>query len=122
MELISGSVAGSNNLWIIHGYFNVAFTEEEHSRFSETRSDRNAICGFQNVALMCDMVDLAQVGPRHTWKNCQEDNSISKRLDRVMVNSYWLNAFHSHMLPSNLDVCQTTCVCTSCYRLHLKET
>lgn len=74
MELILGSVAGSNNPWVIDGDFNVALIEEEHS---ETRFDRNTICGFQNVVFMCDMVDLAQVGP--TWTNCQEDNSISKR-------------------------------------------
>lgn len=39
------------------------------------------------------MVDLAQVGPRFTWTNCQDDNPISKKLDRVMVNSCWLNKF-----------------------------
>lgn len=45
------------------------------------------------MVLDCDMVDLAQVGPCFTWTNDQDDNPISKKLDRVMVNSCWLNAF-----------------------------
>lgn len=38
------------------------------------------------------MMDLASVGPSFTWKNCQDDNLISKKLDRVMVNICWINA------------------------------
>ncbi|KAF2550515.1 hypothetical protein F2Q68_00033832 [Brassica cretica] len=93
MEFVSLFVAGSNNPWIIQGDFNVALHEEEHSRFMETRSDRAAIKDLHNVVLNCDMVDLAQVGLCFTWTNCQDDNPISKKLDRVMVNSCWLNAF-----------------------------
>ena len=93
MEFISESVAGTTNPWIIQGDFNVALTEQEHSRFTDTRPDRSSIRDFQNVVLLCDMVDLAQVGPCYTWSNSQYDNPISKKLDRVMVNSYWLQAF-----------------------------
>ncbi|KAH0898507.1 hypothetical protein HID58_048075, partial [Brassica napus] len=60
MELVSRSVAGDQNPWIIQGDFNVALTEQEHSRFMETRLDRSSIRDFQNVVLKCDMVDLAQ--------------------------------------------------------------
>lgn len=93
MELLSRSVVGSADTWIIQGDFNVALHEEEQSRFMETRSDRAVIREFQNAVLTCDMVDLAQVGSRFTWTNCQDDNPISKKLDRVMVNSRWLNTF-----------------------------
>ena len=37
-------------------------------------------------------MDLAQVGPSFTWTNCQDENPISKKLDRVMVNSCWISA------------------------------
>lgn len=93
MEFISESVAGTTNPWIIQGDFNAALTKQEHSRFTDTRSDRSSIRDFQNVVLSCDMVDLAQVGPCYTWSNSQDDNPISKKLDRVMVNSFWLQAF-----------------------------
>lgn len=39
------------------------------------------------------MVDLGQVGPWYTWSNSQDDNPISKKLDRVMVNNVWLQSF-----------------------------
>lgn len=41
----------------------------------------------------CDMMDLAQVGPSFTWTNSQDENPISKKLDRVMINSCWINKF-----------------------------
>lgn len=93
MEFKSKSVAGTTNPWIIQGDFNVALTKHEHSRFTDTRSDRSSIRDFQNVVLSCDMVDIAQVSPCYTWSNSQDDNPMSKKLDRVMVNSYWLQAF-----------------------------
>ena len=55
--------------------------------------DINAIRDFQNVVQSCDMMDIAQVGPSFTWTNCQEENPISKKLDRVMANSCWISAF-----------------------------
>lgn len=55
--------------------------------------DRNSIREFQNAVHNCDMMDLAQVGPSFTWSNCQDANLISKNLDRVMVNTCWINEF-----------------------------
>lgn len=92
MEVIAGSVAGDTNPWIIQGDFNVALSSTEHSRLMETAADRSSIREFQNVVRNCDMMDLAQVGPSFTWTNCQDENPISKKLDRVMINSCWISA------------------------------
>ena len=93
MELINGSVVGTNNAWIMHGDFNVALSVQEHSRALATRSDHGAIRDFQEVVHNCDMMYLAQVGSSFTWTNCQDDNPISKKLDRVMANNCWISAF-----------------------------
>ena len=99
MELINGSVAGNNTPWIIQGYFNVALSMHEHSRAMASRSDHNAIQNFQNIVQNCDMMDLASVGPAFSWMKCQDDNPISKKLDRVMVNTFWINGFpHSYTM------------------------
>ncbi|KAH0914420.1 hypothetical protein HID58_028866, partial [Brassica napus] len=60
MEAIAGSVAGTNNSWIIQGDFNVALSVQEHSRAVESAMDRTAMRDFQNVVYKCDMMDLAQ--------------------------------------------------------------
>ena len=93
METISNSVAGDTNAWIIQGDFNVALSSLEHSRLVDSAADRSAIRDFQNVVRSCDMVDIAQVGPSFTWTNSQDGNPISKKLDRVMSNSYWIGQF-----------------------------
>ncbi|KAF3558438.1 hypothetical protein F2Q69_00012210 [Brassica cretica] len=76
-------VVGTNNAWIMHGDSNVALSVQEHSRALATRSDHGAIRDFQEVVHNCDMMDLAQVGSSFTWTNCQDDNPISKKLDRL---------------------------------------
>lgn len=91
MEVIGSSVG--NNPWIIQGDFNVALSTQEHSRATASRMDMNAIREFQDVVEKCDMMDLVQVGPSFTWSNCQDDNPISKKLDRVMINNVWINEF-----------------------------
>ena len=68
----------------------MALSPEEHSRSQESRMDMNAIKDFQDMVQNCDMMDLAQIGPSFTWSNYQDDNPISKELDRVMVNSRWI--------------------------------
>ncbi|XP_013588945.1 PREDICTED: uncharacterized protein LOC106297206 [Brassica oleracea var. oleracea] len=93
IEAIAGSVAGTNNSWIIQGDFNVALSAQEHSRAVESAMDRISMRDFQNVVYKCDMMDLAQVGPSFTWSNSQEANPISKKLDPVMVNNCWINEF-----------------------------
>ena len=93
METIAETVVGDVNAWIIQGDFNVALSSLEHSSLMESAADRSAIREFQNVVRNCDMSDLAQVGPSFTWSNSQVGNPISKKLDRVMINSCWIGGF-----------------------------
>ena len=93
METIAETVVEDVNPWIIQGDFNVALSTLEHSSLMESAADRIAIREFQNVVRTCDMTDLAQVGPSFTWSNNQNEQPISKKLDRVMINSGWIGGF-----------------------------
>ncbi|KAG5400138.1 hypothetical protein IGI04_014745 [Brassica rapa subsp. trilocularis] len=64
----------------------------QQQKANKTAADRGSIREFQNVVHNCDLMDIAQVGPSFTWTNCQDENPISKKLDRVMVNSCWISA------------------------------
>lgn len=48
---------------------------------------------FQDMVQCCGLEDLSFVGPTFTLSNSQEDNPISKKLDRVIVNNQWLTFF-----------------------------
>lgn len=93
MEWLSSTVAGTQNPWIVHGDFNVALSVREHSKALAAPAGLSAIREFQEVVQKCDMMDLAQVGTSFTSTNSQDENPISKKLDRVMANNCWLNAF-----------------------------
>lgn len=94
LEAVSTSMAGSSNPWIILGDFNVTLAASEHSRYTEVRG---LIKDFQHVVQACGLADLAQVGPLFTWINNQDENPISKKLDRVLVSSCWLSEFPNHL-------------------------
>lgn len=53
----------------------------------------SAMRDFQEAISICGLDDLAQVGSVFTWTNRQPANPISKKLDRVLVNSQRLTSF-----------------------------
>ena len=107
MEMISNSVASSMNPWIIQGDFNVAVSMEEHSSAATNGGDRNSIREFQEAVRACDLVDLSHSVPGFTWSNSQDDNPISKKLDRFLVNASWLSGSFSLTLFLKLVECQS---------------
>ncbi|KAL0682936.1 hypothetical protein Bca4012_049784 [Brassica carinata] len=104
MEMISNSVASSMNPWIIQGDFNVAVSMEEHSSAATNGGDRNSIREFQEAVRACDLVDLSHSVPGFTWSNSQDDNPISKKLDRFLVNASWLSGSFSLTLFLKLAI------------------
>ena len=93
LESVSRMDASNTNPWIIQRDFNVTLSATEHSQFMDVGGSNSAMRDFQEVVRLCDLVDLAYMGPMYTWSNSQDGNPISKKLDRVLVNSSWLAAF-----------------------------
>ncbi|KAK8644522.1 hypothetical protein V6N13_123827 [Hibiscus sabdariffa] len=48
---------------------------------------------FQNFLEELDLTDHPYSSPLFIWSNKQDDNYSSRKLDRVMVNTHWLNEF-----------------------------
>lgn len=86
-------VASNINMWVIQGDLNVTLSATEHSCFLDMGGNNHDMRDFQDVVSLCDLDDLAYMGPLFTWSNSQDDNPISKKLDHVLVNSCWLTKF-----------------------------
>ena len=99
MDTVSRLVAGGTNPWILQGDFNVTKSAMEHSRFLDSAGENLAIREFQDIIRSCDLVDTPYTGPEFTWTNSQDENPISKKLDRTIGNSCWVSSFgQSHTL------------------------
>lgn len=79
--------------WIIFGDFNETLDMEEHSRVEDNPVITSGMRDFQEAVNYCSLTNMSSHGPLYTWWNKREADPIMKKLDRVMVNDVWLQAF-----------------------------
>lgn len=91
----------SSKPWIIFGDFNEILDMEEHSNVQDNPSTTAGMRDLQMTVNYCSLSDLTSHGPMFTWCNKRENGLILKKLDRVMVNDAWLQAF-----PNSYNVFQ----------------
>jgi exonuclease III len=109
-------IAGLNKLpWVMLEDFNDILLREE--KWGGNRPSNSRIREFRNCLNVCNMIDLGFSGPKYTWSNCHDMNSlIMERLDRVLANSDWrllfpeasvthLTRIHSDHCPVLLTLC-----------------
>ncbi|KAE8728090.1 hypothetical protein F3Y22_tig00004779pilonHSYRG00078 [Hibiscus syriacus] len=48
---------------------------------------------FQDVFFDLDLIDHPYYGPSFTWSNKQQNSFLTRKLDRVLANSFWVNSF-----------------------------
>jgi exonuclease III len=77
--------------WMIAGDFNEILTSNE--KFSSSPASQRRISCFHNCLDSCNLLDLGFNGPRFTWTNKRQDGLVMKRLDRVLCNPEWKQAF-----------------------------
>lgn len=71
--------------WSILGDFNQVLQPSEHSMADPYTVDRGTK-EFQACLLNASLADLTFRGSTHTWWNSQDDNPLTEKLDRVLVN------------------------------------
>lgn len=87
--LVNEACKGSTR-WLAMGDFNAILNSQERTDGADIRSQH--LRDFQDCITMTGLLDLRYKGNFFTWNNRQE-NRISSKLDRVMVNTEWCEAF-----------------------------
>lgn len=80
-----------NREWIIMGDFNEVLEGEEHSSHQDGDIMTVGMRDFENVIQHCRLLDMGFQGPKFTWSNKRDEGTISKKLDRILVNETWLH-------------------------------
>ncbi|KAL0293919.1 UNVERIFIED_CONTAM: hypothetical protein Sradi_6913100 [Sesamum radiatum] len=92
--------------WLVLGDFNAVLDDSEVcGRAADTSA---SMLEFRNCIRDTGLVQLPATGCQYTWHNCSEGmRSLWKRLDRMLVNTAWLDAWPNSSyicaLPSTSD-------------------
>ncbi|XP_019089179.1 PREDICTED: uncharacterized protein LOC109127983 [Camelina sativa] len=90
--------AQRNHPWLILGDFNQILRAQDHYSLHPYPLPLVGMAEFQECIESCDLLELAGSGTNHTWYNNQEDNPITRKLDRCLINEAWLNLYpHSNV-------------------------
>lgn len=80
-----------NKEWVIMGDFNEVLEGEEHSSYQDSGLVTSGMRDFESVIQHCRLTDMGYQGPHFTWCNKRDEGTISKKLDRILVNEKWLH-------------------------------
>ncbi|KAF2546485.1 hypothetical protein F2Q70_00019199 [Brassica cretica] len=79
--------------WSVIGDFNQMLRTNHHSNHLFSRVDEagmdDANLGLQDAQLF----EAQTKGPPYTWRNMQDDNPISTKIDHAFINQAWSSAF-----------------------------
>lgn len=78
--------------WLIGGDFNEIFHLLEHSP-SGMNMFTTPMVDFKTCIDHLEMRNLRYHGTKFFWSNKQPDDPIARKLDRALINEYWLNSF-----------------------------
>jgi len=75
------------------GDFNETLDIAEHSQAIDQATVTPIMRDFQQLVNYCSLSYMAAHGPLYTWCSKREHGLIMKKLDRVLINDVWNQAF-----------------------------
>ncbi|XP_039065487.1 uncharacterized protein LOC120210907 [Hibiscus syriacus] len=92
LEEVEGLVDESS--WLVGGDFNIIANVVESYDFESLGPYESAdMEAFRNCLSSLELIDHPFVGLVYTWSNRQDMNFLARKLDRVLINSKWLEEF-----------------------------
>ncbi|KAL4334719.1 hypothetical protein GQ457_07G002500 [Hibiscus cannabinus] len=79
--------------WVLAGDFNVISRPQESSDYNGIQGVSGALEDFITCQEDVDVTDHPFSGLLFTWCNRREDDPLSRKLDRVLVNQNWFSSF-----------------------------
>ncbi|KAL0911502.1 hypothetical protein M5K25_019650 [Dendrobium thyrsiflorum] len=106
-DQLRSCVPSQNTPWIVMGDFNCCrFASEKIGGNALTQSSLGEL---NSMIFDANLTDLPSIGNTYTWFNQRQENPIHIKLDRILVNEYWMNNFpntyYSIQAPSCSDHC-----------------
>jgi hypothetical protein len=90
--------------WVCLGDFNEVLIDSE--KLGGNKRQRSQMIEFQRTLEEGDLSYLGFVGPKFTWSNCQEGETlIRERLDRGVANSAWKRGFPDAEIRVEASTC-----------------
>ncbi|KAF3525814.1 hypothetical protein F2Q69_00046782 [Brassica cretica] len=90
---LHASTPVSDNPWSVLGDFNQMLRSSQHSNHLSSRTDDSSM-EEANLRLQDAQLFEAQAkGLPFTWRNCQDDNPISTKIDHAFISQAWSSSF-----------------------------
>ncbi|KAF8114375.1 hypothetical protein N665_0039s0133 [Sinapis alba] len=90
---MQGSTPVSCYPWLVIGDFNQMMRSSHHSNHLSSRVDESGMSDA-NIALQdAELFEAQAKGLPFTWRNNQDDNPISTKIDHAFINQAWSSAF-----------------------------
>ena len=90
---INATTPVSRSPWLVIGDFNQSLRVSHHSNHLTEEIDTSGMDEALLAIQEADLFEARSKGLPFTWRNCQDDNPISKKIDHVLLNSAWAEQF-----------------------------
>ena len=93
LKLHQDSLIIRNKPWLIAGDFNETLNMEDHLWHEVFPMVTQGMREFGDVVQYCSLMDLGSHGPHYKWCKKRTERLILKKIDSVMFNDHWLDAY-----------------------------
>ncbi|KAK8675273.1 hypothetical protein V6N13_033342 [Hibiscus sabdariffa] len=94
---------------MLAGDFNIISCPQESSDFNGSQGVTGAMREFKDCQEGLDVIDHPFIGSFFTWCNYRDDDPLSRKLDRVLINQAWLTGFPCSSVEFLVPDCSDHC-------------